>query len=160
MKKRAFSGARLAVAAFQIACIIPALFVVLASVYPYAMAAGGGYALFCDLGVVSLPRWLALGVSLLYRMTKSEVALALALPAAALALGIALKVLLDGGRTARITRIVLAVAIGADLVLRIWPLSWISPYGWGCAVFGFLFRAACLGLVIWDLLKKAPDQPR
>ena len=158
MKNKAFSGARAAVVAFQIACLVPALFVVLASVYPYAMAAGGGYALFCDLGVSSLPRWLALGVSLLYRLTKSEVAAALALPAVALALGIVGKRLLDGKKTARVARIVLSAAIGADLVLRIWPLSWVSLYGWGCTVFAFLFRAACLGLLLWDLLKKKEEE--
>ncbi len=149
-----YGFAVLAVDVWQILSLVPALYIVLASLYPYALV-GGAWRLLFDLPLAALPRWEAFALSFLYRLSGSEVLVALLLPGLALAGGILLKRLLGrGGKPSRVTRFFLAAACGADLILRLFPFSLLPWYGWLGASAGFFVRGACLGLILADLFAR------
>ncbi len=150
--RKALSGAGLYVMIFQIASLLPAVYIVIASGYMGIFAKTGVFSVLFDLGASAIPRWEALCVSLLYRLTSSEVAVHFALLGGALAFGFAAAALLRGEyRTARVSRIVFAALICADLILRLLPFHFNIAFGWPAAAVGVAVRLFCLALLLLDL---------
>ncbi len=159
--RKRLSGAELYVIVYQISCVLPALYILIASGYMALFAKKGLFTVLFDLGMASVPRWEALALSLMYRLTSHESAVQLVLLGAALAFGLfAAKLLRGKYAAARNSRIVFACLIAADLVLRLLPFHFNIAFGFIAAAFGFLVRAACLVLIILDLRadKKAQAQ--
>lgn len=150
--RKALSGAGLYVMILQAASLLPALYIVVASGYMGLFAKNSVLSVLFDLGASAIPRWEALCVSLLYRLTSSEVAVHFALLGGALVFGFVSGALLNGKyRTARGARIVFAALICADLVLRLLPLHFNIAFGWPAAAVGFAVRLCCLALLLLDL---------
>ena len=103
-----------------------------------------------SLGVCAVPRAVALGLSALYRQTGGEVLFSMLLVAMALVFGVVMNRLLHSER-GRTTRVVLAVLIAIDLILRLLPLGFTRAFGLPCEILAFSLCAASLVLVILDL---------
>ncbi len=146
------TGSEIYVRVFQIVSMLPALYFLVSACYQYIMTKKGMMHFLFNLGAASLPRWEALLLSFVYRLTSSEIVVFYLLMTAALAFGIlAGRLLKADHKTARTTRIVLAVMIGCDLILRVLPFGFNLAFGWLFTVLGFIIRAACLALIIIDL---------
>ena len=72
------------------------------------------------------------------------------LVAAALFYGVVMNRLLHSER-GRTTRVVLAVLIAIDLILRLLPLGFTKAFGLPCEILAFALRSASLVLVVLDL---------
>ncbi len=147
----ALRGADLAVRVQQVAALLPAAVIFLASAYRPILLKGGLFPFLFGLGASALPRWELLGLSLLYRLSGSEVAVALALPLLALALGLAAGPLLRSRKRSVPARWVLAGLIVLDLLSRLLPFRFNLSFGWPLAILGFLLRLASLALILLDL---------
>ncbi|MCR5173539.1 MAG: hypothetical protein K6C09_02750 [Oscillospiraceae bacterium] len=146
------TGADLYVRIFQLTGLAPVLYVLVACVHPAVFTSENVFSVLFRLGMSALPRWEALGLSRLYRMSHSEVLVCAAVLVFALIFGLAAGRLLRGGRgKARAVRVVLAVLIALDLVVRVLPLPFRFSFGIPAAVFGFVIRLGCLALVLGDL---------
>lgn len=146
------TGAEVYVLIFQAASLLPALYVFVASGYPYLMTKGGFLDKLFDVGVAALPRWEALLLSLIYRLSASEMVTYFVLLGIALAFGLLAGRYLKGDhRIARNARVVLAVLIGCELVFRLVPLRCNLVFGWPIVILTFLVRLACLVLILLDL---------
>ena len=146
------TGAELYVLIFQVMSLLPALYIYVASGYPYLMTKGSFLGTLFDVGLAALPRWDALLLSLIYRWTSSEIITYFALLVIALAFGLLANRLLKGRhRTARISRVVLAALIGCDLVFRLLPLQCNRAFSLPVAILTFAIRLACLVLILLDL---------
>ena len=150
-RKNRLTGADLAVRVFQIASLLPVLYVLVACVYPAVFTTRNVLSFLFDAGVSALPRWEALALSRLYRATAGEVLVCFVLLAAALAFGLAAGKLLKGARRGRVVRVVLAVLIALDLILRVLPTSFRFAFGVPAAVIGFVVRLGCLAMILLDL---------
>ena len=145
------TGAEIAVRVYQIAALLPLGYMLLASGYPYLLTKNGLFSVLFDLGLASLPRAEALGLSLLYRRSASELAVYFTMLVIALAVGLLANALLKGGaKKARVSRLVYAGLIALDLVFRLVPLPFASLPVWAQAL-GFLVRAGYLALILLDL---------
>ena len=147
----ALSGAELSVRFMQGAVLPPAFFILLVSAYPPAMLHRGVAAVLFELGLSALPRWWLLLLSLLYRLSGSEVLLAFALLIPALAFGLAAGRLLRGGKSASAARKVYGALLLAELLFRLLPFRFNLAFGLPFAILGFLLRLGCLALVWLDL---------
>jgi len=149
--RKKLTGADLAVRVVQIASLLPVLYCLAASGYRGLFAQRGVFAVLFDLGMSVLPRWEALGLSALYRLTSSEMVFTFTMLGLALAWGLLSRPLL-GERRGVAGRKLLAGLIAADLVLRLLPLRYNLAFGSAMAVVGFAARLICLVLVVLDLL--------
>ncbi len=147
---RKLTGAELAVRVVQIASLLPSLYILSASGYRGLFAQGGVLAALFDLGLSILPRWEALGLSALYRLTSRETVFYFTMLAFALAWGLVSRPLL-GEKRGVAGRKLLAALIAADLVLRLLPFRFNLAFGAPMAAVGFTLRLACLILVVLDL---------
>ena len=144
------TGADLAVRIVQIAAGLPMLYLIILSGMPSLLTQKTPVTyLFC-LGVCAVPRAVALGLSVLYRHTGGEVLFSMLLVAGALAFGVVMNRLLHSER-GRTTRVVLAVLIGIDLILRLLPLGFTQAFGLPCEILAFALCAVSLILVLLDL---------
>ncbi len=148
--KRGLTGAGLSLRLWQAFPLLPALYIFVAAGYPAVVQRRGLFSFLADLGFSLLPRWESLGLSALYRLSRSELAVYFAMVGFALLLGLAGDRLLRG-KTARAARVVFAVLLGADLIVRLLPLSFNRAFGIPGAVLGFAGNLACLALVLLDL---------
>lgn len=145
------TGAELAVRVFQIASLLPLAYMLLASGYPYLFTRYGLFSVLFDLGLASLPRVEAFGLSALYRLTSSELAVYFVLLGFALAFGLLMNALLKGGeKKPRVSRAVWAALIALDLVSRLVPLPF-AELPLYARILGFAVRLACLALILLDL---------
>ena len=144
------TGADLAVRIVQIAAALPMLYLVILSGWLSLLTQDTPITYLFSLGLCAVPRAVALGLSALSRHTGGEVLCSMLLVAAALFYGVVLNRLLlsERGRT---TRVVLAVLIGIDLILRLLPLGFTRAFGLPCEIIAFAFRAVSLILVLLDL---------
>ena len=147
------TGTDLYVRIFQLTGLAPVLYVLVACVHPAVFTSENVFSVLFRLGMSALPRWEALGLSRLYRMSHSEVLVCAAVLVFALIFGLAAGRLLKGGRgKARAVRVVVAVLIVLDLAVRVLPLPFRFSFGIPAAVFGFVIRLGCLALVLGDLM--------
>ena len=144
------TGADLAVAITQIAAALPMLCLVVYSGWLALIPEKTALSYLFSLGVCAIPRAAALGLSALYRHTGGEVLFSMVLAAAALIYGVLMNRLLHSGHGRRV-RIVLAVLIAADLVLRLLPLGFTAAFGLPAELPAFALRAVSLVLILLDL---------
>ncbi|MBR1758548.1 MAG: hypothetical protein IJ744_07475 [Lachnospiraceae bacterium] len=148
MKKKV-SGVKLAVIIFQVISLLPLMYFVMTLGYSTVVTNYGFFAWLFDLGIALLPRVEVLLVSLLYHVTKNEVAVYFAFVVTALIVGLVFERLMSGSeKTKQRTRMVTAVFIGIDLILRVLPLSVnLIQNGWFRAG-GSIAAMICLILII------------
>ena len=144
------TGADLAVRITQIMSALPMLYLVILSGMLSLLTRETPVTYLFSLGVCAIPRAVALGLSALYRHTGGEVLFSMLLVAAALVYGVVMNRLLHSER-GRTVRIVLAVLIALDLIVRLIPLGFTQAFGLPCEVITFALRAASLVLVLLDL---------
>lgn len=154
-QRKTMSGAELAVRVFQITSLLPLAYLLTAPGYPYLFTRSGLLSVLFDLGAAALPRaelWL---LSLLYRLSASEVAVHFVILALALGAGLAAHSLSQSSPARRRgCRIVYAGWLALDLLLRL--LLRAPSFPLWALIAGFLLRGACLALVLLDL-KHAAD---
>lgn len=144
------TGADLAVRIVQIAAALPMLYLVIVSGWLSLAARHTLLSDFFSLGICTIPRAAAYGLSALYRHTGGEVLFSMLLVAAALGYGVWMNRLLHS-RRGRSARIVLAVLIGLDLMARFLPLGFGRAFGLPVEILAFLLRLLCLVLILLDL---------
>ncbi len=144
------TGADLAVRIVQIAAGLPMLYLIILSGMPALLTQDTPLTYLFSLGMCAIPRAVALGLSALYRQTGGEVLFSMLLVAAALAFGVVMNRLLHSER-GRTTRVVLAVLIAVDLILRLLPLGFTKAFGLPCEILAFALCAVSLVLVALDL---------
>ena len=144
------TGADLAVRITQIMAALPMLYLVILSGMLSLLTRETPVTVLFSLGVCAIPRAVALGLSALYRHTGGEVLFSMLLVAAALVYGVVMNRLLHSER-GRVTRVVLAVLIALDLIVRLIPLGFTQAFGLPCEIAAFVLRAVSLVLVILDL---------
>ena len=144
------TGADLAVRIVQIAAGLPMLYLIILSGMPSLLTQKTPVTVLFSLGVCAVPRAVALGLSALYRQTGGEVLFSMLLVAGALVYGVGMNRLLRSER-GRAVRVVLAVLIAIDLILRLLPLGFTAAFGLPCEIIAFALRAASLVLVLLDL---------
>lgn len=148
--RRQLTGADLAVAITQIAAALPMLCLVVFSGWLPLIPEKSALSYLFSLGVCAIPRAAALGLSVLYRHTGGEVLFSMVLTAAALIYGILMNRLLPSKR-GKTTRVVLAILIALDLVLRLLPLGFAAQFGLAAELPAFALRAVSLALILLDL---------
>ncbi len=160
-KDKKFLPTRVYVILFQIISLLPLPYIMLSTSSHSIYDGKGIFGVLCSLGISSLPRAEALGISCVYRLVLSELAVYFMLLVAALILGVAVKKLISvSDKCAKITLTALSVLIFADIIIRFIPFRFNKIYGpvfWAVSV---LIRAVFLILVLSDLLKlmkKAKD---
>ncbi len=149
--RKTLTGAETAVRVFQICSLLPLAYMLVASGYPYLFTHESLFSVLFDLGIAAIPRAEALGLSLLYRKSGSEIVVYFVLLGFALLVGLAAKALLKGPeRRVKTSRLVWAVLIGLDLILRLIPLPFAGLAFYASAL-GFAVRLGCLALILLDL---------
>ena len=148
--RKALTGAELYVRIFQIASLLVAPYIFIASAHMKLVTSTNVFSILFDLGVSSLPRAESLLMSFVLRSTGSEVIILFAALALALIYGLASPGLLKGKHGVKV-RNLLCVLIIIDLVIRLIPMSFNLAFGWSFAIAGFLVRAGSLVLIILDL---------
>ncbi|MBR2672378.1 MAG: hypothetical protein IKE27_09255 [Oscillospiraceae bacterium] len=156
--RKHLTGADLYVRIMQIAAVLPAVYILIASGYLYVFAVDGPLSFMFDMGISILPRWAVLILSAVYRKTLSEVLVCFMLTVSALVLGLIMKRLLEEhegqSKFQRNIRYVLIGLIAADLILRLIPFGFSDQFGTVISVAGAIIRIACLCLLIMDLRAK------
>lgn len=147
--RRHLTGAGLHIRILQVSALLPVPYFLLVPSYPAMTTRSTVFSLLFDLGFSALPRWETWSLSLLYRVTASEMLVFFLMLIAALVLGLAAKPMLD--RFPRAVRLVLAALIAVDLALRLAPFGTNAAFGLPCAVFGFAIRLIGLALLLLDL---------
>lgn len=150
--RRKLTGADIYVRIFQICSLLPLPYIFVATAHPAIVSTRNLLSILFDFGMCLVPRAEAFGLSYLYRLTSSEVAVYFVLPIMALALGIAADRMLRGNPAASVRFHKAAAAlIILDLAIRIIPVKANFAFGIPAAILGLMVRAACLYLVIRDL---------
>ena len=144
------TGSDLAVRIVQIAAALPMLYFVILSGWLSLLTQDTPLTYLFSLGVCAVPRAVALGLSALYRQTGGEALFSMLLVAGALVFGVVMNRLLHSER-GRTTRVVLAVLIAIDLILRLLPLGFTKAFGLPCEILAFALCAVSLILVLLDL---------
>lgn len=150
--RRKLNGADLYVKTFQIASILPVLFLITASGYLGLFGKGGPLAWLFELGMSVLPRWETLGLSFIYRQTSNEVIMLFIMLVIGLILGLFSNKIFreDENRGIRARKVFMALIL-IDLVLRVLPFRFNTVFGWPFSVLGFAIRAACMVLLYMDI---------
>ena len=153
--RKVISGAALYLRIFQISSLLPLAYLFLINVYPAVITGKNLWYVLFELGIAVIPRWEALLLSFLYKLTLNEIIVYFILLVLAFVYGLILKKLLDGPKEhAILIRKILIVVIFFDLVLRLLPFSFNYDFAWYYVVTGCLVRAACLIFLILDLKRK------
>ena len=150
--RKKLNGSDLYVKTFQIASMLPVLYLITASGYLGLFAKGGPLAWLFELGMSALPRWMVLGLSYLYRATSSEVIALFAMLVIALFLGLFSNKIFrkDEARGIR-ARKVFMVLISLDLVLRVLPFGFNMAFGLPFEVIGFAVRLLSVAALYMDI---------
>ena len=152
-KQKQLNGAKLYVYIFQISSLLPLVYIFAVSGYASLITKKSISGIIFDSGMCLIPRLEALGLSYLYRISESEIAVYFALLLFALAFGIICNKLLNGKyKTAKNIRYVFIALILSDLVIRVIPFGFNSAFALQFEIAGFALRLACLVLVVLDLI--------
>lgn len=152
-KQKQLNGAKLYVYIFQISSLLPLVYIFAVSGYASLITKKSISGIIFDSGMCLIPRLEALGLSYLYRISESEIAVYFALLLFALAFGIICNKLLNGKyKTAKNIRYVFIALILSDLVIRVIPFGFNSAFALPFEIAGFALRLACLVLVVLDLI--------
>lgn len=146
------TGAEVFVRAAQLLSLLPVVYIFLISGYPALITRQSFASFLFDFGVSTMPRVFVLGLSAFFKLTKSEIALNFALLIPMLAFGLVMGKLLRGKRKKVFTtRIVLAVWLFADLVIRVLPFRFNAAFGLVPAILGAAVRVCYLVFVCLDI---------
>ena len=148
--RKTLTGAELSVRIMQICAMLPVLYLFLGSGVTMVLVRRGILSWLFDIGFSCLPRLEVMGISVFYRISRSEVLVNFLLLGVALILGLVGGAILKG-RTARTTRLVMITWIVADLVLRLLPFAFNKAFGFPASVIGFAVHSLCLVLTLLDL---------
>ena len=150
--RKKLNGSDLYVKTFQIATMLPVLYLITASGYLGLFAKGGPRAWLFELGMSALPRWMVLGLSYLYRATSSEVIALFAMLVIALFLGLfSNKIFREDEARGIMARKVFMVLIALDLVLRVLPFGFNMAFGLPFEVIGFAVRLLSVAALYMDI---------
>lgn len=151
-ERRALSGAELYVRIFQVTALMPVLYIFIATGHMSIMSTRNVLSILFDIGMSALPRVETLGISWVYRMTRSECIVVFIPLAIAIALGaMGAKWFKGNAELSRRVHKVLAVLIACDLVLRVVPVAASLAFGLPAQIAGFAIRAVCLFLIVMDM---------
>lgn len=146
---------------FQTLSALSALYLIIAPGSMSILTKRGVFSYLFDLGMESLPKWMELGLSYVYVLSKSEVAVCFIVLGFALAFGLAAAALFHAKMpTAKISRIVIACFLAADLVVRLLPLDLNRAFGPAASIPAFIIRLACLALVVFDVVYESRREKR
>ena len=146
------NGAKLYVIIFQISSILPLIYTLVLSGYAGLITKKSLLGIIFDLGICSIPRLEALGLSFLYKLSKNEIIICFVLLTVALVFGLICNKLLNSEKSAKIIRFVFIALIAADLVVRVLPLGFNSTFELPLQIAGFAVRIICLVLIILDFI--------
>ncbi|MBQ7715197.1 MAG: hypothetical protein IJT70_04930 [Clostridia bacterium] len=149
-----FLPTRIYLILFQFISLLPLPFIMLSTSSHSIYDGKGILGVLCSLGISSLPRAEALGISYVYRLVLSELAVYFLLLIIAVIFGFVMKKLISSSdRCARITLTIVACLIFTDILIRFLPVRFNTLFGpvyWAVSI---LIRAAFLILVLTDLFK-------
>lgn len=155
---KSLTGAELLVRAFQVASILPAIYIFILAGYPGLITRKGFSWFIFELGVSCIPRAESYLISLLFRVTSSEVLTSFVLLAAVLITGLIMaKLLRSKKKGAFITRCVLAALIAADIVIRLIPLGLNKAFGTVPNVLGIVFAVTGLAFTLADIIRSRKE---
>ena len=150
--RRKLNGADLYVTIFQIASVLPALYVSIGSGYLGLFTKKGVLSVLFDLGIFSIPRVESLAASTLYRSLDNEIIAIMAVLIIAFILGLLKNKIFKEDKERGIkARKAFIVLIALDLLVRLIPMSFNLTFGWVACVVGFLVRALCAVLLALDI---------
>lgn len=150
--RKKLNGSDLYVKTFQIASMIPVIYMFVASGSLKLFSTGGPLAWIFDLGMSMLPRVEVMGLSYLYRSTSNEIIMLFTMLAIGLVLGLLSNIIFreDEKRGIAARKLFMAL-IGIDLVIRLIPVRPNLVFGPVFAVIGLLVRAACIAALYMDI---------
>lgn len=150
--RRQLTGADLYVRIFQICTLLPLPYIYISMIHPAIYSTRNLLSVLFDIGMSSLPRVEAYGLSFFYRMSLSEEAVYLIMLVIAITLGFAADRVLRGNPDLSIhMHKAFEVLICLDLAIRIVPVRANYAFGIPAAIVGFVIRAFCLYLLIRDM---------
>ena len=153
-RQKELSGAALSVRIYQIASILPVAYLLVLSGYPGLIGTGNVLTYLFELGVMSLSRQQVLLMSLLYRITMSEIVVCALLLVPALVIGlVSNKIFRKGPQTQRTFRIICIIWITIDLLLRLVTLILLSSHVTVWTFIGLAVRLVMLAFILLDLIK-------
>lgn len=158
--RRGLCGATLAVYILELSALLPVLYILSVPGYPAVVTGRNVLSFACELGLGLLPRLGFWALSLLYRRTLSETAVCFTLLLAALILGVlADNALRRGAVPGRRLRVVMCALIAADLLVRLFPLSFNRALSTAPSLTAVVVLGGCFVLILLDLLsgKKKPS---
>lgn len=150
-ERKRLTGAGLYVCIFQSCAVFPVLYILVLSGYMSLMNTNSPFSVLSDMALSAMPRAESVLLSCLYRLSMNEIVVSAAVLLFALVYGTVVSRYLRY-HSARKLRIVLCVLIGADLIIRLLPLSFNAIYGTLPAIIGFIVRLGCLVLILLDLI--------
>lgn len=158
---RSLTGAELYVLLFQVSSVLPLPFLFTVSGYTGLMLRRGVLSYLFDLGLCALPRWEALGLSVLYGKTGSERAVYFTMLVLALLYGLLWKRLRRNEKATFAAAVIAAVLVAADLILRIFTFRTFAVFGLGAQIPAVILRLAGFALLVFDLfrMRRAAAQP-
>ena len=137
----------------RVLAMLASLYLIIAPGKMSVLTSRGVLSYLFDLGMESMPKALEYGLAQLYVFSRSEIAVCLVMLAFVLAFALAAGSLLHGRRpTAKWTRIVLALLVFADLIVRLLPLHINKAFGPAASIPAFVIRLVCLALILVDLI--------
>ena len=147
------TGAQLAVRIMQACAVAASLFTFIVPGYLSLLTHRGVLSTLVELGFGAIPRVEAVALSVIYRLTSSEILMHFGLLGFALVFGLIMEPLLSGKpKKAIAVRVVFAALIAIDLILRLIPIHINEAFGLHSSIFGFAVRLCCLGLIIADIV--------
>lgn len=150
--RKKLNGADLYVKTFQIASMLPVLFLITASGYLGLFAKGGPLAWLFEIGMSVLPRWETLGLSYIYRQTSNEVIMLFIMMLIGLLLGLfSNKIFRENEKRGIAARKVFMILIAIDLIVRLIPMRFNLVFGLPMAVIGFIIRAVFIVFLYMDI---------
>ena len=147
------TGSHLSLYIFQFVSVLPAIYILVASGFMALLSMDGIVPFLCLTVFSIIPRAESIGLSYLYRLTSGEAFVCMGLLLSALIVGLILnKLLRSKEKTAFIVRIIYAVFLAADLILRLLPFSFNKAFGFAPDAIGFAVTLICLALVAADII--------
>ena len=151
--RKKLNGAKLYVRIFQISSLLASVYFLAVPGYMAVILKRGVITYLFDLGMSAIPRYEALGLSFLYRLTLSEILVFFVMLSIALTVGVVSDKLLERDeKTSKILHYIFIVLLTADLIFRALPFGFNTSFGLVVAVLSFVLRLACLALVTADLI--------
>ena len=150
--RKKLSGSDLYVKTFQLASILPVVYLFMASGYMAIFSKNTIFSVLFDIGVSVLPRVETMALSYVYHSNDNEVTVVFAMMVIGLILGLLSdKIFRENEKRGIAARKVFIALIALDLVIRLLPMKFNLAFGLPMAVIGFIVRAGFIVLLLMDL---------